>query len=134
MSRSIVARLWRRYQETSEFSRREGHGRQRMMSQRKDRYLRNIALRNQQYTTRRLQIEFQHTISQRISDLTIGNRLHEGDLSARRPARGHIIIKQHHARRYDIPQEHQNRRLQGWRSGLFTAERRFHLIVCDRRV
>ena len=36
----------RRYQGTGEFTRREGHGRHRMTLQKKDRYLRNIALRN----------------------------------------------------------------------------------------
>ena len=76
------------YQETGGFTRREGQGRHRMTSQREDQYLRNLALRNWQYTTRRLQIDFQHAIGQRISDQTIRNRLHEGDLRARRPAKG----------------------------------------------
>ena len=68
VSRSVVARLWRRNQETSEFTRREGQDRQRMTSQREDQYLRNLALRNRQYTVRRLQIDFQYAIDQMISD------------------------------------------------------------------
>ena len=39
VSRSVVARLWRRYKETGEFTRQEGQGRHRMMSQREDQYL-----------------------------------------------------------------------------------------------
>ena len=71
VSRSVVARLWRCYQETGEFIRREGQGRHRMTSQREDQYLRNLALQNWQYTARRLQIDFQHAIGQGISDQTI---------------------------------------------------------------
>ena len=134
VSRSVVARLWRRYQETGEFTRREEQGRHRMTSQREDQYLRNLALRNRQSTARRLQIDFQHAIGQRISDQTIRNRLHEGDLRARRPARGPILTRQHRARRYEFAQEHQNWRLQDWRTVLFTDESRFHLSACDRRV
>ena len=132
VSRSVVARLWRRYQKMGEFTRREGQGRHRMTSQREDQYLRNLALRNRQYTTRRLQIDFQHAIGQRISNQTIRNRLHEGDLRARRPARGPILTRQHRARRYEFAKEHQNWRLQDWRTVLFTDESRFYLSACGR--
>ena len=37
VSRSVVARLWARYQETDESTTREGQGRHRMTSQREDR-------------------------------------------------------------------------------------------------
>ena len=134
VSRSVVARLWRRYQETDEFSRREGQGRHRMTSQRLDQYLRNLALRKRQYTAKRLQIDFQHAIGQRISDQAIHNRLHKGDLRARRRSRGPILTRQHRARRCEFAQEHQSWRLQGCRTILFTDESRFHLSACDRRV
>ena len=103
VSRSVVARLWRRYQETGEFTRREGEGRHRLPSKKEDQYLRNLALRNLQYTARRLHIDFQHAIGQRISDQTMRNRLHEGNLRARRPARGPILARQYRARRYNLP-------------------------------
>ena len=64
-----------------------------MTSQREDQYLRNLVLRNRQYMARRLQIDFQHVIGQRISDQTIHNRLHEGDLRARLLARGPILTR-----------------------------------------
>ena len=46
VSRSVIARLWRRYQENGEYSRRKGQGRVRITTHREDRYLRNLALRN----------------------------------------------------------------------------------------
>ena len=69
-----------------------------------------------------------------MSDQTIHNRLHEGDLRARRPARGPILTRQHRARGYELAQEHQNWRLQDRHTVLFTDESRFHLRACDRRV
>ena len=134
ISRSAAARLWRRYQETGEFTRRKGQGRHRMTLQREDQYLRNLVVRNRQYTARRLQIDFQHANGQRISNQTIRNKLHEGDLRARRPARGPILTRQHRAWRYELAQEHQNWWLQDWQTVLFMDESRLHLSACDRRV
>ena len=51
VSKSVIAMLWRRYRETDEFTRREGQGRYSMMSQRENRYLRNI-VHGQKATTR----------------------------------------------------------------------------------
>ena len=135
VSRSVVARLWRRYQETGEFTRREGQGRHRMPSQREDQYLRNLALWNRQYTARRLQIDFQHAIGQRISDQTIRNRLHEGDLRARRPARGPILTRQHRARRYEfVPRTSELAIARLAYSSVHGWKQIFHLSACDRRV
>ena len=50
VSRSVVVKLWRRDQETDELTRRQRQGRQRMASDRQDRYLQNLALRNRQLT------------------------------------------------------------------------------------
>ena len=57
---------------TGEFTRREGQGRHRRTSQKEDQYLRNLALRNRQYTGRRLHIDFQHAIGQRIKQYVTG--------------------------------------------------------------
>ena len=43
------------------------------------------------------------------------------------------LTRQHDARRYEL-KEHQNWRLQDWRTVLSTNESRFHLSACDRRV
>ena len=48
----------------------------------KDRYFGSIALRNRQYTARRLKIGFQHAIGQRIPDQTTRHRLYDGDLGS----------------------------------------------------
>ena len=52
VSISLSARLWRRYQETGKFTRREGQGRHGLTPQRED----QCSAMNQQYMARRLQI------------------------------------------------------------------------------
>jgi len=47
---SVVARMWRRYQETGQFTRRPGQGRSRCTTDAVDRYIRLLALRNQRGT------------------------------------------------------------------------------------
>ena len=79
--------------------------RYRMTSQRADQYHRNIALRDWQYTASRLQIKFQHATGQWISDQTIYNRIHEGDLTIRCAARGSILTR---CMVISVFQEHQN--------------------------
>ena len=94
-----------------------------MASDKQDRYLQNLALRNRQFTARRVQIE--HATRQRLYNQTIRNRLHEGDLRAWRPTRGPHLTQQHRARQFEFAQAHLNWRLQDWHTVLFTSESRF---------
>ena len=51
-------------------------------------------------------------------------------MNARRPAIGPILTPDHRMRRLEFAQEHRDWKMRE----LFTAERRFHLSTCDRRV
>ena len=108
---------------------REGQGRHRMRTQREDRCLRNLALRNRQYTARRIQIESQHATGQRLSNQTIRNRLHEGDLSAIRPSRGPTFTRQHRKLRYEFAQVYQNWWSQDWHSSRIKADFTWVLVI-----
>ena len=79
--RSVVAMLWRCYQEIGELTRQNEQSPHHMTSQLEDQYL------HWQYMARRLQFEFRHAVGQRIFNQTICNRLHEGGLSDRHPAK-----------------------------------------------
>ncbi len=56
-----------------------------------------MALQHHHENARGLQIDFQQATVVRISDQTVRNRLHEENLTSRRPARGPILTEQHHS-------------------------------------
>lgn len=133
VSQSVIARLWARYQETGQYTRRPGQGRSRCTTNADDRYIRLMALRNRRGTATRLQIQFQLTTGQRVSTQTIRNRLHNDTMNARRPATGPVLTRAHRIRRREFSEDHLNWGLRDWEPVLFTDESRFHLSSCDRR-
>lgn len=134
VARSVIARLWTRFQETGLYSRRPGQGRGRITSDREDRYLRRLARTGRQSTARRLQMTFQEHEGRRLSTQTVRNRLHEGRMRSRQPATGPVLTVQHRVARLEFAREHQNWGLANWRGVLFTDESRFTVSTCDRRV
>ena len=134
VSRSVVARHWRRYQETGGHSRRPGQGRNRLTTQAEDRYLQLLARRNRTTTARGLEMMFRDGTGIHLSNQTVRNRLHEGGLHSRRPVRAPILTGRHRRARLDFASSHRDWQLRHWRHVLFTDESRFHISTCDRRV
>ena len=83
-------------------------------------------------TARALEIDFRRATTVHLSDQTVGNRLHEDGMRARRPARGPILTAQHRVQRLNFAHEHQNWQLRHWRPVLFTDESRFAVSTNDR--
>lgn len=134
VSRSVVARPWRRSQDAGDYVRRQNQGRRRSTTAREDRYLVNCALRKGFMTARQLQNDLQHGGGTRISNQTVRNRLREEHMRATRPVRGVVLSVRHRRARLDFAQEHQNWRIADWATVLFSNESRFTVSHNDGRM
>ena len=134
MSPSVVNRLWARYLNAGNYSRRPGQGRPSATIDRQERYLRNFVLRNRHSTGRCLRNDFQLATGVRVSNQRVRNRLHGDSLHARRPATGPILTVAHRTDRRIFAQNHIGWQSDRWRTVLFTDESRFHVCTCDRRI
>ncbi|GFV03940.1 transposable element Tcb1 transposase [Trichonephila clavipes] len=85
VARSVVARLWNRFQETGNVRRRPGADRPRATTSTDDRYIQLTARRNRTENVTQLQRQLLLATGRRVSSQTVRNRLHEGELYARRP-------------------------------------------------
>ncbi|GFW39049.1 HTH_Tnp_Tc3_2 domain-containing protein [Trichonephila clavipes] len=85
VARSVVARLWNRFQEKGNVRRRPGAGRPRATTSTDDRYIQLTVRRNRTENATELQRQLLLATGRRVSSQTVRNRLHEGGLYARRP-------------------------------------------------
>ncbi|GFX44377.1 transposable element Tcb2 transposase [Trichonephila clavipes] len=134
VTRSVVARLWNRFQETGNVRRQPGAGRPRATTSTDDRYIQLTARRNRSENATQLQRQLLLATGRRLSSQTVRNRLHEGGLYARRPMVCIPLTPRHHAARRRWAAEHRDREQHDWSQVLFTDESRFSLECDTRRV
>ncbi|GFW20485.1 HTH_Tnp_Tc3_2 domain-containing protein [Trichonephila clavipes] len=112
VARSVVARLWNRFQETGNLT----------------------ARRNRKENATQLQRQLLLATGRRVSSQTVRNRLHEGGLYARRPMVCIPLTPRHRAARRRWEAEHRDWEQHDWSQMLFTDESRFSLECDTRRV
>ncbi|GFT02740.1 transposable element Tcb2 transposase [Trichonephila clavipes] len=129
VARSVVARLWNRFQETGNVRRRPGAGRPRATTSTDDRYIQLTARRNRTENATQLQSKLFLATGRRMSSQTVRNRLHEGGLYARRPMVGIPLTPRHRATRRRWAAEHRDWEQHDWSQVLFTDESRSSLWI-----
>ncbi|XP_072392409.1 uncharacterized protein [Diabrotica undecimpunctata] len=129
-----VSRMMERYRETGSHCRRPVQGRHRVTTSVQDRFLRLRTLRQRFVTTRSLQSQLEDVHNIRISCETVRQRLKEGNLVNRIPARGPALTVAHRRKRLEFVRNHIHWLEAGWNRVLFTDESRFCLYNCDRRI
>jgi transposase len=134
VSRSVISRLWNRFQDTGGVRRRQGQGRPRATTARDDRYVLLTTRRNRRLNATQLQRELLVATGRRVSSQTIRNRLHQGGLYARRPLVCVPLTARHRTARRNWAEEHRGWGHDEWSHVLFTDESRFSLESDNRRV
>lgn len=133
VSRSTVQRVYTRFIETGSYSRRHGTGPRRKTSNRDDRFIVSLVLRNRHTTAVEARNELQHVRNVNVSERTVRRRLQESTLYSRRPATGPELLRQHRVARLQFARQHQNWNVGDWRHVMFTDESRFALRSPDGR-
>ncbi|GBN66187.1 Transposable element Tcb1 transposase [Araneus ventricosus] len=125
--RSIIYRLWNRYQRDRSASRRHGSVRQRITTTADDCYLLQCASRRRTLTVRQLASQLSAAAGRPISRQTVSRRLHEGGLFARR----HVVrvpLSPAHVRAWlHWASEHRSWTPEQCGQVLFTNESRFNI-------
>ena len=106
VSQSVISRLQQRHRETGRVTERHRSGRPLATSHADDGYIVNNALRNQMMNATQLQARSREVRGTQVSRQTIGNRLHQRGLRARRPARVPDHTTRHRCHRLAWAREH----------------------------
>lgn len=130
---SSISRMMRRHNETGSHNRRPGQGRKRCTTQIDDRFLRQRALRDRRVTSNLLRNELADVRNTAISSRTVRRRLHEAELSSRRPAKKPLLTREHRVQRLNFARLHQNWTVNDWKQVLFSDETRVSLKAPDGR-
>ena len=128
---STIERLVRRLRETGYLADRSRSGRPRVTSRRQDRAIRLEHLRNRHLTATETALNTVGTHNRQISPKTVGSRLREIGLRARRPYVGLPLTQARRLRRMAWLTAHAPRLfpMRQWRRVLFTDESRFTLYA-----
>ena len=92
---SVVGRLWRSYQDTGEYTRRQGLGRSRMITPQQDSFLFLLSRHNHMSTAKTLEIDICRATEVHFPHQLVRNKLHCDVMRARRPAVRFNFARQH---------------------------------------
>lgn len=131
-TRSTVQRWWNRWIAEGNCIRRPGSARPRLTSEREDRHLRLLVVRNP-WNSARMHHSMWQT-NQAVSQRTARRRLLELNLPSCRPAHFIPLGPQHRQQRLQWCREHEEWNVDRWKSVVWSDESRFCLDFCDGRI
>lgn len=132
-SKSVICRLWRRYQETGDVAERHT-GPRRVTTPAQDRNIIIEARRHPETTAREIVSHLPNLDGVTVSDQTVRNRLREAGLHSRRPITVPALRRGNRDRRLQWAQEHVNWIEPQWDNVIFTDESTFGFWPDSRRV
>lgn len=106
LSRFAVRRVYQRFLETGGYIRRRGSGRRRCTSERDDRYIVSMSLRNRFSNAVELQQRLRDVRRTTVSTSTVRRRLGEKNIAACRAATGPKLTTRHRQARLQFAREH----------------------------
>jgi transposase len=133
VSRTVIGRLWTRYQQIHSVRRRPKSGQSRSTTAHQDRQITLLAKRNRISSAVTLNRDFHAVSGVQISTETFRNRLHASGLHAKRPAVRPPLTAQHRNRRLQFARLRDNWGMPRIRPILFTDESHFCLDFNDGR-
>lgn len=133
VNQSTVSRVLRRFRETGNNTRRRGQGRPRCTQERDDRFVRLAVSRDRFQTSNQLRDELRRARNVAVSSRTVRRRLKEGNMAARRPARGPLLTGAHKAARLRFARDYAHWTMEEWGHVIFTDESRVALHSPDGR-
>ncbi|KFM70660.1 Transposable element Tcb1 transposase, partial [Stegodyphus mimosarum] len=127
IAQSVISRLWQRFQDDDNVSRRYSTGRLRVTTPNEDRYLAVTAKRNRRSTASDLSRQLSSATGTTISRQTVYRHLGQIRLFARRPLRCVPLTATHSHLQHALwtPQQ--------WACVMFSNESRFSLLFDSRR-
>ena len=134
VSPRTIRNLWNRFQETGSTERRPGSGRQRVTSEREDRFIQRIAVQQRFISAPAIQNQLQTFSNVLVSDQTIRNRLRESQLRSRRRLVKPKMTTAHRAARLRFAREHNQWDMDNWQWVLFSDECKIKFNSDDRHI
>lgn len=118
VGKSVVGRVWKRFNETGIYTRRPGQGRKRKTPATESQYGVTCAIRRRSATARDQKNYLRAATGARVSDQTIRTRLREVDIRSRRPNKVPRLQQHHKVNRLRFAHEHRIWQLRHWRNVL----------------
>lgn len=130
---SSARRLLKKYHEAKEISRKKGSGRKRKTSEREDRLLQRLSIRNRFANSSQLRREFIEETGTGVSSRTIRRRLCKLGLKARRLARKPLLTRDMQRKRLGWAKQYENFTVDDWKAVIFSDESKYNLLGPDGR-